>query len=124
VAANPDAGLTEVSRTLGMGQRTLQQHLREDGTSFARERLELRMARASELLARGDEKVDAVARASGFRSRWSYTRPLPLPPKTGLSISRSTPRRSKPAPRNVTERGESHELHPGALAQGAELFES
>ena len=74
VAANPDAGLTEVSRTLGMGQRTLQQHLREDGTSFARERLELRMARASELLARGDEKVDAVARASGFRSTSHFAR--------------------------------------------------
>jgi len=65
----PTLGLADLARRLGVSTRALQRELAAEGDSFAALRARARLQRATELLRSSDEKISAIARAIGFRSR-------------------------------------------------------
>jgi len=63
-----DASLTDVSRQLGMSERTLQRRLREAGTSFQSELNTVQVRTAQTLLLESDAKLTSVAVEVGCAS--------------------------------------------------------
>lgn len=69
LAQKLDVTASEVSRALGMSQRSLQRALTRHGTSFHAEVVSARVRRAEALLQSGDEKIAAVASRVGVSER-------------------------------------------------------
>ena len=69
IEARLDVTLGEVSRALGMAPRSLQRVLTRHGTSFHREIVSSRFARAQWLLRSGDHKVADIAARVGISER-------------------------------------------------------
>jgi AraC-like DNA-binding protein len=65
LAADAEASVTEVAKKLGLSQRTLQRRLSDEGTSFQKEQLELRL-RAAQRALEGDAAITAIAFEAGF----------------------------------------------------------
>ena len=75
--------LDRVARLLGMGARTLQRRLREEGTSFAAVLAELRQDMAEALLREGRLTVSEVAFLTGYSDAGSFHRAFRR--RTGVS---------------------------------------
>ena len=90
--------LDEVARALGMSSRTLQRRLDDEGVTFRRLVLEVKIEVAKELLAHGDLTVAEVATAVGFTRVSTFSRAFLQ--HTGVSPSRfsATARRSSSMP--------------------------
>ena len=73
-----EAGASEdaaaIAARLNVSLRSLQRHLREEGTSFAALRASARRARAEDLLSRGDLPLKRVARLVGYGDEASFGR--------------------------------------------------
>lgn len=67
-----DPGLPGLARRVGASPRSVQRAFARAGTTYRREVLRLRVARARELLVTTDLKVEAVARSVGVRSLSSF----------------------------------------------------
>lgn len=65
----PGIDLDGLARRLGLSRRSLQRELSRANRTFADLRDRARVARAKELVERGGEKIEAIAREVGFRSR-------------------------------------------------------
>jgi AraC-like DNA-binding protein len=65
----PALTLEDAARKLGLSSRTLQRALRDEGVRFAELRDRSRAEIAAARLSRTDDKIDAVASDTGFRSR-------------------------------------------------------
>lgn len=62
------ATLNDAARTLCTSARSLQRHLREQGTSFRTELINARINAAKRMLDESDDKLVAVAQAVGYNS--------------------------------------------------------
>lgn len=71
---DPLANAEEVAGHLGISLRSLQRHLRDEGTSFLDLQSEARRLRAEELLRRGDLPLKRVARLAGYSDESSFGR--------------------------------------------------
>jgi AraC-like DNA-binding protein len=67
-----DPTLGEIARRVGSSMRSIQRTLADAGTSYRAELRRLRVEYAQEMLAKSDLKIEAVARAVGFRSLSSF----------------------------------------------------
>lgn len=65
---HPSSNLPQIARALHVSTRTLQRHLKRQGTSLRRELNDIRVARATELLRWSDAKIMAIAHELGFGS--------------------------------------------------------
>lgn len=71
--AEPQRAVASVGRVLGLEPRALAACLAEVGTSIRHERLEVRLGAALTMLALGDDKVSAIASATGWQSLSWFT---------------------------------------------------
>jgi AraC-like DNA-binding protein len=67
-------GIARVAQRLGLGPRTLQRRLREEGQSFDELHTHARFRAAMRLLETSDEDIDAISEQLGFSDRRSFTR--------------------------------------------------
>lgn len=76
-AENPELmgqGIVHVARRLGLGPRTLQRRLRDEGQSFDEVHTHARFRAAMRLLEVSSEDIDAISERLGFSDRRSFTR--------------------------------------------------
>jgi AraC-like DNA-binding protein len=73
LAAKPRSTLTTVARTLGVSERSLSRRLQELNTTFRAESQRACLCAAEAMLIRGDDKLETIARATGFTSRTHFT---------------------------------------------------
>lgn len=71
-AAQPDA--ETIAASLGISLRSLQRHLRDEGTSLAALKTRARLERAAGLLVRGTLPIKRIAHLAGYRDETSFSR--------------------------------------------------
>ncbi len=71
-ASNKDRTPARIAKILGLSLRTLQRHLRDEGTSFRAIRDEMRREEANSLLAESRLRISEVAERLGFRDVASF----------------------------------------------------
>ena len=71
-AAQPDA--ETIAASLGISLRSLQRHLRDEGTSLAALKTRARLERAAGLLVRGTLPIKRIAHLAGYRDESSFSR--------------------------------------------------
>ncbi|WEZ85281.1 AraC family transcriptional regulator (plasmid) [Rhizobium sp. 32-5/1] len=69
---DPDA--EAIAENLGVSIRSLQRHLREEGTSLQVLKSRVRLSKAADLLRRGDLPIKRIAYLTGYRDESSFSR--------------------------------------------------
>lgn len=113
-AADVPADADAIARHLGTSVRSLQRHLRSEGTSLANLVSASRHRRAEDLLQSGDLPIKQIARLLGYSDESSFGRAFrQWTGRTPAQVRRESLDRARSAGRSGTRHGAPNPIHQG-----------